>query len=101
MFRILAFFMFPFLVIGGIIVLLIIFFFMSSNNRARRQAGGDPNKTSYSTGSASRRYSAYGGRRARTKPRSGQGGSGGSDDVIEVPILEVTDIPKDDSNSSS
>ena len=106
---------------GALLVIVVIFFFMSGYYRLRRRARGNtgsPNKSYTSTGRADQRYygdsdggsrfraNRYTGptaRRSTGSKQSAQGdaasgakassGGSSSNDVIEVPLLEVVDLP--------
>ena len=105
---------------GALLVIVVIFFFMSGYYRLRRRARGNtgsPNKSYTSTGRADQRYygdsdggsrfraNRYNGptaRRSTGSRQSAQGSAGAktsssssssSNDVIEVPLLEVVDLP--------
>lgn len=77
-----------------IIVIGIVLFVASSFQRAKRSFRGNPNgdagRSSTSTGSSYQRYYTQ---NANGRSRSGGSSSKGSDnEVIEIPILEVTDV---------
>ena len=105
---------------GALLVIIVIFFLVSGYYRLKRRARGgfqgDPNKSYTSTGQSYQRYygdsddggskfrsNRYSGPSAKRSQKSSSGSASGSgnaanqqNDVIEVPLLEVVDVPDTD-----